>query len=210
MMKVILYALCFVFFMFSQFAHSALMVLQPDRSNYQVGDNIQLQLKLTKLDVTDAGSSVAAFWTKLLYQPAALQFQSWQFGTDLTDAAGSLQYADHDALLGALTLDEYAFAAAEPATLAASQQLAMQQGGLLLATLTFKALQAGDWQPAFDPKWFGVENAAGDRINSAVADLKLTVTAAQVPLPATWLLLLLGVVALLSQRRRTADVSVCV
>jgi len=208
MMKVILFALCFVFFMFSQFAHSALMVLQPDRSNYQVGDNIQLQLKLTGMNVSDTGSTVAAFWTKLLYQPAALQLQSWQFGTGLTDAAGSLQFAEHDALHGELTLDEYAFAAADPATLAASQQLAMQQGGLLLATLTFQALQAGDWQLTFDPKWFGVENVAGDRINTAAADLNLTVTALQVPAPAT-MLLLLGGLALLSQRRRTADFSVC-
>lgn len=208
MMKVILFAVCFGFCLFSHFAHSALMVLQPDRSSYQVGDSIQLELKLTDLNVTDVGSTVAAFWTQLFYQPAALRLKSWQFGSGLADATGSLQFAEHDVLNGILTLDEYAFAPADPATLAASQQLAIQQGDLLLARFTWQALQAGDWQLAFDPKWFGVQSFAGDRISITGADLRLTITAAQVPAPAT-LMLLLGGLGLLRQRRRTFDVSIC-
>lgn len=201
-MKVILLVMCFIFSIFSSLAHSALMVLQPERSSYQVGDTIQIDMKITGLATT-----VGAFWTKLKYQPAALQLQSWQFGTGLDDGVGSLQFAEHDAVNGVLTLDEYAFPAADPTALVAAQQHEMQQGGLVLARLTFKALQAGQLQLAFNQPWFGVESIAGDLIKTDVADLTLTVSAAQVPAPAT-LALLLGGVVLLSQRRRSADFSV--
>jgi type II secretory pathway component PulM len=201
-MKVILLAMCFILSLFSTLAHSALMVLQPERRSYQVGDTIQLELKITDLSTT-----VGAFWTQLQYQPTALQLQSWQFGTGLDDGAGSLQFAEHDALNGVITLDEYTFPTADPAALAAAQLSSLQQGGLVLARFTFQALQAGDWQLGLNPQWFGVESFAGDRIKTDAADLNLTVTAAQVPAPAT-LLMLLGGIVLLSQRRRTANFAV--
>ena len=183
-------------FTFSGLANSALMVLQPERSSYQVGDTIRLELKLTELTTT-----VGSFWTKILYQPSALQFQDWQFGTGLDDGLGSLQFAEHDAANGQITLDEYAAPAADLSTLVAAQQSAMQQGVLVLARLPFQALQAGQVQLTFNPNWFGVESFAGQRIRTQTAALDLNVTAAQVPAPATIMMLLLSVVVMSLRRR---------
>jgi hypothetical protein len=188
--------LLFMLLTCSGFANATLMLLQPERSSYQVGDTIRLELKLTGLT-----TSVGSFWSRMVYQPSVLQLQDWQFGAGLDDGLGSLRFADHDAVNGLITLDEYADPAADLATLMSVQQSEMQQGGLVLAKLTFQALQAGNVQLMLDPKWFGVESFAGQQLPIQTAPLDFNVTAAQVPAPATIMMVLLSVVVMSLRRR---------
>lgn len=185
-MKTVFFTLCLLF---SGLSHAALIQLQPDRTDYQVGDSIQLSMVISGLSET-----VASFMTEVFYQPSAFLLQSWQFGSGLDDGLGSMQFAEHNAVIGSITLDEYTFAADESV-------LADQQGsGFLLASLTFVALQTGDFLFSFDPVSFGVENFAGTFIDASFADLSLRIQPTQVPVPATAFLLLAGL-GLLYRRR---------
>lgn len=185
-MKTVFFTLCLLF---SGLSQAALIQLQPDRTDYQVGDSIQLSMVISGLSET-----VASFMTEVFYQPSAFLLQSWQFGSGLDDGFGSVQFAEHNAVIGSIWLDEFTFAADESV-------LADQQGsGFLLASLTFVALQAGDFLFSFDPVLFGVESFAGTFIDASFADLSLRIQPTQVPVPATAFLLLAGL-GLLYRRR---------
>lgn len=186
-MKTLLLTICLLF---SGLSQAALIQLQPDRTDYQVGDTIQLSMIISGLSET-----VAGFWTEVFYQPSAFLLQSWQFGNGLDDGFGSLQFAKHDAVLGSIALDDVAFPDADESILSA------QQGtGFVLAQLNFMALEAGDFLLSFNPGWFEVESFAGDFIAADFADLNLRIQPSQVPAPATAMLLLLGL-GLLYRRR---------
>lgn len=182
----------------SNLAQAALIQLQAEQGyeqnirSYQLGESIRLELKIT--DVTEP---LAAFWTQIMYQPAGLRLQHWAFGNGLNAGSGSLQFAEHNAAAGFIMLDEYAFAATDKTLLAAAQQ-----PGFVLATLTFQALQPGDFQLMFNQNWLGAESVAGQLINTQSADFTLKVTATEVPAPATALLLLAGITLLSSRRSR--------
>ncbi|MEE2024930.1 MULTISPECIES: PEP-CTERM sorting domain-containing protein [Alkalimonas] len=186
-MKALFLTFCLVM---SGLSHAALIQLQPDQNEYRVGDSIQLSMTISGLSET-----LGAFWSEVFYQPSAFLLQSWQFGNGLDDGFGSLQFADHDAVVGSITLDDYAFWDADESILAA------QQGtGFVLAQLNFIALEAGDFLLSFNPGWFGVENFAGTFIDASFADLSLRIQPTQVPVPATAFLLLAGL-GLLYRRR---------
>ena len=187
-MKTVLFAFCLLL---SGWSQAALIQLEPNQTNYQVGDTIQLNMTISGLTET-----VGAFFTEIVYQPSAMTLQSWQFGSGLDDGFGSLPFADHDAVTGSISLDEYAFFDADESI------LAQQQGnGFILASLSFVALQAGDFWLNFNPNWFGVESFDGAFIDASFADVNLSISnPAQVPAPATMMLLLLGLGLLLRRR----------
>ena len=185
-MKTILITFCLLF---SGLSQAALIQLQPNQTEYQVGDTVELSMTISGLTET-----VASFKTEVFYQPSAFLLQSWQFGSGLDDGFGSLQFADHDEAMGSIALDEFTFASDESI-------LAGQQGnGFVLANLSFVALQAGEFLFSFNPLLFGVENFAGDFIDASFNDLNVSINPTQVPVPATALLLLTGMGLLLRRR----------
>lgn len=188
-MKSMLFALCLLF---SGVSHAALIQLHADRSDYQIGETITVTLFISDLTETIGG-----FWADVLYPSSVVSLLNWQFGSGFDDGFGSYPYDDHNAVAGSIYLNDYADLFADEAILAA------QQGSsFVLATFSFLATQAGNVLLSFNPMDFGAVNFANDFINVSATDLNLTVSAAQVPAPATVVLMLAGLGLLYRRRQR--------
>lgn len=188
-MKSMLFVLCLLF---SGFSHAALIQLHADRSDYQIGDTVNVTMSISDLTETIGG-----FWADVLYPSSAVSLLNWQFGSGLDDGFGSYQFDDHNAAAGSIYLEDYADFFADEGILAA------QQGSsFVLATFSFLAAQAGDVLLSLNPVNFGAVNFANDFVNVSATDLSFTVSAAQVPAPATAMLMLAGLGLLYRRRQR--------
>lgn len=172
-MKMLFWCLVFCFSAVSQ---AALLTLQADRTQYQVGETVQLNLWLSEFP-----GSVGSYWAKLHYEPAAFVFADGQFGDSF--AGASLQYLQSAADM--LTLEEYAFWDADVAQLSA-----LQGSGFALARISFVAKTAGDWSFNFADDFIGAELFSGATLPVQAKGLTLQVQA--VSAPAGWSLLLLA------------------
>ncbi|MDP5141169.1 PEP-CTERM sorting domain-containing protein [Rheinheimera baltica] len=186
-MKSMLFALCLLF---TGASHAALIQLNADRSDYQVGDIITVTLSMSDLTETMGG-----FWAEVLYPTSAVSLLNWQFGSGFDDGFGSYQFDEHNALVGALFLSDYADLFADEMILATQQGRSFE-----LATFSFLAGQVGDVLISLNFMNFGAVNFANDFVDVSATDLNLTITAAQVPAPASALLMLAGL-GLLYRRR---------
>lgn len=187
-MKSMFFALCLLF---SGWSQAALIQLHADRSHYNVGDNITVTMSITNFSETIAG-----FKVETLYPSSIIALLNWQFGSGLDDGVGSSQSAEHNNVAGVIGLLETADFFADEGILAA------QQGSsFILATFNFVAEQVGEVLLSFNAGNTEVISYAGSFIETNTTDLNFTVSAAQVPAPATAILMLVGL-GLLYRRRQ--------
>lgn len=188
-MKSILFALCV---MFSGVSQAALIQLNAERSAYEIGDTINVTLF-----INDFNETLGGFWSEIIYSPSAISLLNWQFADGFDDGFGSYSFAEHDAASGIIYFEDYADVLADEAI------LAIKQGrGFGLVTLSFLALQAGDVMLRFNPSEVGALNFANEFINVSFTDLNLTVSATQVPVPATVIMFMSGLALLFCRKQR--------
>jgi hypothetical protein len=186
-MKSMLLALCLLF---SGFSHATLIQLDAERSDYQIGETIVVTLSVSELTETLGG-----FWAEILYSTSGISLLDWQFGDGFDDGFGSYQLTEHDPSSGVFYLEDYADLFADAAILADKQGRSF-----VLATLSFLATEAGNIILSFNPTQVGVLNFDNNFIDVTTADLNFTVSAVQVPVPATALLMLAGMALLLRRK----------
>lgn len=175
-------------------AQAALITIETDRQQYQIGDKVTAFLKLT-----DAESLFSGFFLAMQYQHSKLALINWGHGNSFDDGFGSYQYSAHDAANGSLALEDYADWAADQAVLAA-----MQLGGFTLAKIEFTALAAGQFSLNFDPAYFGLLTFSGDLLQPQWQDASFDVIASPAAVPATPAIALMfgGLMLLGAQQRR--------
>ena len=174
-------------------AQAALITIETDKKQYQVGEKVTAFLKLS-----DAGSLVSGFFLDLKYQPSQLALLTWGFGNAFDDGLGSYQSSDHDAMKGMLGLDDYADPSADQLVLAA-----LQLGTFTLAKLEFTALAAGQFSLNLDPAYLGLITFGGDLFQPKWLDASFDVVDNPAAVPATpALALMIGGLLLLGAQRR--------
>lgn len=175
-------------------AQAALITIETDKQQYQLGEKVTAYLKLS-----DAGSLLSGFFLNLQYQPAKLALVTWGHGNAFDDGLGSYQYSIHDALNGMLGLDDYADPNADQLILAA-----LQLGTFTLATLEFTALATGQFSLNLDPSYLGLMTFSGDLVQPQWLDASFEVIGNPAAVPATPALALMigGLLLLGAQRRR--------
>lgn len=175
--------------LFSSLAQAAIIELKADKAEYQLGETVEVQLM-----VSGAAELLGGFDTLVTYQAAGLALSGWEFGNGFDDGLGSLQFSD-DTLPGSLSLSDYAFLFSDIGVLTAAQS-----NGFVLATLRFTAETIGQFG-------VGAENTSlvsfdnSEIYNPATSSLSIDITAAEIPAPATLLLISLGL-ALFAFRRQ--------
>ncbi|WP_019676088.1 PEP-CTERM sorting domain-containing protein [Arsukibacterium perlucidum] len=187
-MKSILLALGILF---SGLSHATLIQLDTERSDYKIGETI-----VVTLSVSDFTETLSGFWAEIFYSSSAISLLDWHFGEGFDDGFGSSPFADHDASSGALYLEEYADFFADESILAG-----LQGSSFVLATFSFLATETGNILLSFNPEKFGALNFANDFIDVNTADLNFTVSAVEVPVPTTALLMFAGMALLLRRKQ---------
>lgn len=179
-------------------AQAALITIETDKQQYQVGEKITAFLKLS-----DAESLISGFFLALQYQQSKLALINWGHGNSFDDGFGSYQYSAHDAANGSLALEDYADWAADQSLLAA-----LQLGGFTLAKIEFTALAAGQFSLNLDPSYFGLLTFSGDLLQPEWLDASFDVIANPSAVPATpaMALLISGLLLLGAQRRQQKSV----
>lgn len=172
---------------------AALITIETDKQQYQVGEKITAFLKLS-----DAESLISGFFVSLHYQQSKLALMNWGHGHSFDDGFGSYQYGEHNAANGSLALEDYADWAADQAVLAA-----LQLGSFTLAKLEFTALAAGQFSLNLDPAYFGLLTFGGDLFQPQWLDASFDVIAnpATVPASPAMALMIGGLLVLGAQRR---------
>lgn len=180
-------------------AQAALISIETDKLQYQVGEKVTAFLKLS-----DAESVFSGFFLALQYQHSKLALVNWNHGNSFDDGFGSYQYSAHDAANGSLALEDYADWAADQAVLAA-QQL----GSFTLAKIEFTALAAGQFTLNFDPAYFGLLTFNDDLLLPQWQDASFDVIANPSAVPATPAIALMfgGLLLLGAQRRQLKSVA---
>ncbi|RVU37116.1 hypothetical protein EOE67_12465 [Rheinheimera riviphila] len=174
-------------------AQAALITIETDKQQYQVGGKVTAFLKLS-----DASSLISGFFLAMQYQNSALALVNWGHGNSFDDGFGSYQYSAHDAVNGSLALEDYADWAADQAVLAA-----LQLGGFTLAKIEFTALAAGQFSLNLDPSYFGLLTFSGDLLQPEWLDASFDVIAKPSAVPATpAVALMIGGLLLLGAQRR--------
>jgi hypothetical protein len=174
-------------------AQAALITIETDKQQYQVGEKVTAFLKLS-----DASSLISGFFLAMQYQNSALALVNWGHGNSFDDGYGSYQYGAHDAANGSLALEDYADWAADQAVLAA-----LQLGGFTLAKIEFTALAAGQFSLNLDPAYFGLLTFSGDLFQPEWLDASFDVIANPAAVPATpAIALMFGGLMLLGVQRR--------
>lgn len=189
--KILCSALFLSQILLSQNSFAGLIELEVDQSTYQVNDVIT-----AKVVVSDFSETLAGAFTELMFDVNALSLIDWQFSNMFDDGFGSYQYAD-DSILGALFLEDYADISADIATLAA------QQGNrFVFATVQFKVLAEGLLDLGLNNNQSGFLSMDNDYLATSVIGTSFTVgSSTAVPVPATFMLMLLGCVGFLTTRR---------
>lgn len=174
-------------------AQAALITIETDKQQYQVGEKVTAFLKLS-----DAGSLINGFFLDLKYQPSKLALVSWGHGNSFDDGLGSYQSSTHDAVKGMLGLDEYADPSADQLVLAA-----LQLGSFTLAKLEFTALAAGQFSLNLDPAYLGLVTFDDNLFQPKWLDASFNVVDSTAAVPATpALALMIGGLLLLGAQRR--------
>jgi len=181
-MKMLFWCLVFCFSAASQ---AALLTLQADRTQYQVGETVQLNLWLS-----DFTGTVGSYWAKLHYEPAAFAFADGQFSDGF--AGASLQYLQAVPASGQLIIEEYAFWDADELQLSL-----LQQRRFALARFNFLASASGSWTFSFADDFVGAEYFNGSPLALQKQVFQLQVRS--VAEPGAWLFFL--ALAVLGYRR---------
>lgn len=163
-------------------SHSAIIELQLDKSEYQVGETINVQML-----VSDFAELLGGFSAQLNYATSGLAISGWAFGGGFDDGFGSLQFDDHEVAAGNLSLSDYAFLFSDDAILTVAQGTSF-----MLASFSFQALSAG--QHMLDIADIALVNLANDQLlfPDLISVSILVSDANKVSAPASVLLLGLG------------------
>lgn len=171
-------------------AQAALISVEFDKTQYQVGDTIVSKLYLSDFSGPLKGATLS------LGVGQGFALDSWQLTDAFDDGLGDYRFGDFVA--GQLFLEAYADWAAALNVLADKQK-----DRFLLATVSFKALSAGVFQFSMDQDYSGVIDGNGDFATGRLSATALSVApASAVSAPATGLLLAAGCWLLAGWRRR--------
>ncbi len=173
-------------------AQAAIINIETDKQQYQVGEKITAFLRVSQADVLLSG-----FFLALQYQHSALAVLQWGHGHSFDDGYGSYQYGENEGTNGRLSLEDYADWAADQALLAA-----LQSGGFLLAKVEFNALVGGQFKLSLDPTYLGLLTFDGELLQPtwSGADIQIIDSSHTVPATPVILLMLGGLLLLLPQR----------
>lgn len=189
-MKTLFFALCLLF---SCVSNAAIIKFEPQDSSYQVGDVITLNLT-----ISDFSETLGLFSAEILFPVSGVEYLNYQFGIGFDDGFGNNPFDEIDRLAGFLFLQDLSPLDADESILAVNQGTRFT-----FASVSFLAIEAGDLLFSFDPaKLFALGFVSNDFINVTGTDLTLTVQPAQVPAPATAMLLLAGLGVLLRRQTR--------
>jgi hypothetical protein len=187
-MKIVKFVCAAAFFAMAQ-AQAALISVEFDKTQYQVGETIVSQLFVSDFSGPLTGATLS------LGIGSAFSLDGVQISDAFDDGLGDYRFADFVA--GQLFVEAYADWAAAQNVLANKQQ-----SRFLLATISFKALTAGLYQFSFDEDYSGVIAASSDFVSSRLSAPALTIAAtSSVNAPAT-VFLLAGSCWLLAGLRR--------
>lgn len=179
-------------------AQAAIISIETDKQQYQVGEKITAFLKVSQADVLLSG-----FFLALQYQHSALAVLQWGYGNSFDDGFGSYQFGEHDLANGRLSVEDYADWAADQSLLAA-----LQSGGFLLATVEFQALVGGQLSLSLDPTYLGLLTFDGELRQPSWAGADITVIDKPHAVPAAPVLVLMlgGLLGMLAQRRQQTSI----
>ncbi len=160
-------------------SHAALIYFEADQSSYQQGEDIQVNMF-----VSDFSGTLGGFFAELFYDPQ-LNLQSWQFGNGFDDGLGSMQDWGY-ASSGYFALSDYTFAFDE-------NLLSHQGNNFMLASFIFTASDTGNFWLDLNSAASGLLSFDNDFVDFSSSALAINISpAAEIPLPATALLLLAG------------------
>ena len=187
-MKAMFLALCV---MFSGFSQAALIKFEADKANYQVGDTVSIAMVLSSFS-----RPVAAAFVDFGYTNSFLQFLSAEAGNGFDDGLGSYFYVD-SSIDGIFKFSDFPDFSADEAILAANQG-----SSFVLATIKFRALDAGFAELVFDTSTLFISDFSEEEFAMESDNLEFNIAAAQVPAPATALLLLAGLACLYRRQQQ--------
>jgi hypothetical protein len=170
-------------------AQAALLSIETDKNSYQVGDTVT-----SRLYFSDFNGPLTGAYLALLHDKAGLSLNSWQLADMFDDGLGAYSFADYLAADGKLFLESYADWAADLSVL-----LAKQGSKFLFATVSWTVGSAGFYQFGLDSDYQGVLDSQGLLGGLQLQSNGFSVTGAEVPAPAT-LLLMLPLLAVLRRR----------
>jgi hypothetical protein len=175
-------------------AQAALITIETDKQQYQVGEKITAFLKLS-----DSNRLISGFFLALQYQQSKLALVNWGHGHAFDDGFGSYQYAEHNVVNGRLALEDYADWAADQTILAAKQL-----GNFTLASIEFTAQSAGQFNLSFDATYFGLLTFSGDLFqpDALAGSFNVVDTPASIPTASPLALVLGGLLLLVGHRRK--------
>ncbi|MGD9164918.1 MAG: cohesin domain-containing protein [Chromatiales bacterium] len=195
--KTLLFLSLFSLLLFSTHGLAVTISLVPISQEISVGSTTSMELNISDLGDYSA-PSLGAFLTEIVFDDSVLSFESVTYGALLGSAEPSLFETDiiTTVMPGSVSLDEFSF-------LSDFELDSLQPSSFTLATLSFTATAAGT--SLFDFGLIDLSDAIGFSIlDPTLETASITVTPEHhtVPEPATYILMLSGLVGIMGLKCR--------
>ena len=198
-----------IFSVFSVSSSASIISVTPSASQVNVGDSFSVFFNISGLS-SNPGDSLSGFDLSILYDPAVTTFSGFSFN-DPSSAINQLDLAElgafpfaGDATAAGGVIDAFAISGNSPAILDSDQANVFQ---FLALSFTALAPSAGTLISIDlnDPNLLFVDSGSGIlpvTFQSTRASVNVAPSAPNLPEPATWILLVVGFMALVSLRQR--------